>query len=163
MTNQLDSLKTALSDRYTIEVNSLAEGWRRLEVVCRGLTSLGSTTRRKEVRPLGRFGWPSAPSQGATPNSNGSIAMTDAFGRQNESFETDLSIPVLGEVSFPGVFIRAPIIDRLDDGVEPVARLESGTVVAARQGKLLTTAFHPELTGDGRFHRYFLDIVEGKR
>ncbi len=86
----------------------------------------------------------------------------NAFGRQAESFETELSIPVLGESPFPAVFIRAPIVESCDEGVDILARLDNGTIVAARQNKLLVTAFHPELTDDLRFHRYFLDIVSGK-
>jgi 5'-phosphate synthase pdxT subunit len=79
----------------------------------------------------------------------------NAFGRQVDSFEVDLEVPVLGD-PFPAVFIRAPLIERVGKGVDVLARLEDGTVVAARQGKLLVTAFHPELTEDDRFHRYFL-------
>jgi len=85
----------------------------------------------------------------------------NAFGRQRESFETELSIPVLGEKPFPGVFIRAPIIEQANSEVEILARLTDGTSIAARQGKLLASAFHPELTDDLRFHQYFLDIVTG--
>ncbi len=86
----------------------------------------------------------------------------NAFGRQIDSFETELAIPVLGKKPFPAVFIRAPIIERCDSGVDILARLTDSTIVAARQGKLLVTAFHPELTDDLRLHRYFLDIVSGK-
>jgi 5'-phosphate synthase pdxT subunit len=86
----------------------------------------------------------------------------NAFGRQVDSFETELSIPVLGEIPFPGVFIRAPLIESSNSGVEILARLDNGSGVAARQEKLLVSAFHPELTDDLRFHRYFLDIVEGE-
>jgi len=86
----------------------------------------------------------------------------NAFGRQRESFETDISVPVLGNEPYPAVFIRAPLIEQCGEGVEALAKLNDGTVVAARQDKLLVTAFHPELTGDYRFHRYFLDIVSGK-
>ncbi len=86
----------------------------------------------------------------------------NAFGRQVDSFETELAIPVLGEKPFPAVFIRAPIIENCDSGVDILARLENGTIVAARQEKMLVTAFHPELTDDLRLHRYFLDIVSGK-
>jgi 5'-phosphate synthase pdxT subunit len=86
----------------------------------------------------------------------------NAFGRQLQSFETELAIPVLGEKPFPAVFIRAPLIEACRDGVEVLARLEDGTIVAARQGKLLAASFHPELTEDLRFHRYFLEIVRGE-
>ncbi len=85
----------------------------------------------------------------------------NAFGRQKDSFETELSIPVLGEKPFPGVFIRAPVIEQVSNGVEILAKLTDGTIVAARQEKLLASAFHPELTNDLRFHQYFLDIVSG--
>jgi 5'-phosphate synthase pdxT subunit len=87
----------------------------------------------------------------------------NAFGRQVDSFETELQIPVLGKKVFPGVFIRAPKIENCANDVEVLARLADGTIVAARQGKLLVTAFHPELTADLRLHRYFLDIVSGDR
>jgi hypothetical protein len=86
----------------------------------------------------------------------------NAFGRQRESFETELAIPALGEKPFPAVFIRAPAIEQSNGEVEVLARLDDGTIVAARQGKLLASAFHPELTDDLRFHRYFLDIVAKK-
>jgi len=87
----------------------------------------------------------------------------NAFGRQKDSFETELSIPVLGEKPFPGVFIRAPIIVRANSEVEILAKLADSISVAARQGKLLASAFHPELTDDLRFHQYFLDIVAGNQ
>jgi 5'-phosphate synthase pdxT subunit len=87
----------------------------------------------------------------------------NAFGRQVDSFEAELNIPVLGEKAFPGIFIRAPLIESCRNGAEVLARLDDGTIVAARQGKLLATAFHPELTADLRLHRYFLDIISGKK
>jgi len=108
-------------------------------------------------------------SRGVSGNGVVSLGLMDvevkrnAFGRQLESFETKLTIPVLGEELFPGVFIRAPLIEKANSNVEVLARLEDDTMVAARQGKLLASAFHPELTEDLRFHQYFLDIVEGKR
>ncbi len=86
----------------------------------------------------------------------------NAFGRQVDSFETDLSVPALGDTPFPAVFIRAPIIESCDPKVEVLARLPDKTVVAVRQGRLIATSFHPELTDDTRFHRLFLDIVTGK-
>jgi 5'-phosphate synthase pdxT subunit len=82
------------------------------------------------------------------------------FGNQADSFEADLPITVLGDEPFHAVFIRAPIIADVGPGVDVLARLDDGTIVAARQASLLATAFHPELTGDGRFHRYFLDLVQ---
>lgn len=82
----------------------------------------------------------------------------NAFGRQIDSFEADLAVQALGPEPFHAVFIRAPRISRVGPGVEVLARLGDGTVVAARQGRLLATSFHPELTHDERFHRYFLSL-----
>lgn len=81
----------------------------------------------------------------------------NAFGRQVDSFEVDLDIPALGKGPFHAVFIRAPLIESVGKGVEVLAKLEDGTIVAARHGNLLATSFHPELTKDTRFHRYFLE------
>lgn len=87
----------------------------------------------------------------------------NAFGRQVDSFETELAIPTLGEKPFMAVFIRAPFIVSVGKKVQVLAKLSDGTVVAARQNKLIVTAFHPELTDDTRFHQYFLDIVSGRK
>lgn len=86
----------------------------------------------------------------------------NAFGRQLDSFETELDIPALGKEPFPGIFIRAPKIESVGDGVEVVATLPDGTPVAARQENMLVTAFHPELTDDLRFHKYFLSMVDAR-
>ncbi|MBM4448469.1 MAG: pyridoxal 5'-phosphate synthase glutaminase subunit PdxT [Chloroflexi bacterium] len=86
----------------------------------------------------------------------------NAFGRQRESFETELNVPVLGKKPFPGVFIRAPLIEQVDGNVEVLARLADGTIVAAREDKMLALAFHPELTDDLRFHQYFLRLLSEK-
>lgn len=88
----------------------------------------------------------------------------NAFGRQIASFETELDIPALQEISsedapFPGVFIRAPLISSVSGSAVALAELPDGRIVAARQGFLLATAFHPELTDDDRVHRYFLHLV----
>jgi 5'-phosphate synthase pdxT subunit len=85
----------------------------------------------------------------------------NAFGRQRESFEIELAIPALGDKPFHAVFIRAPLIERCGGNVAVLAKLDDGTIVAARQGRFLASAFHPELTEDLRFHQYFLDIVSG--
>jgi len=87
------------------------------------------------------------------------VVRRNAFGRQRESFEAELSIPELGGKPFPGVFIRAPIIEQVNGNVTVLTHLNGGTIVAARQEKLIVTAFHPELTDDLRFHKYFVDIV----
>lgn len=92
----------------------------------------------------------------------------NAFGRQVDSFEAEVLAPCLDAVSQPdqkgcpfhAVFIRAPLITAVGEGVEVLARLDGGGIVAARQDHLLVTAFHPELTTDTRFHRYFLTMVE---
>jgi 5'-phosphate synthase pdxT subunit len=83
----------------------------------------------------------------------------NAFGSQLDSFEADLPIPALGDAPFHAVFIRAPIIEQVGEGVVPLSTLEDGTVVAAERGNLLATSFHPELTQDTRFHEYFLAKV----
>jgi 5'-phosphate synthase pdxT subunit len=77
----------------------------------------------------------------------------NAFGRQLDSFEADLPVPVLGDKPVHGVFIRAPIVDRTGPGVDILARLDDGRVVAVRERNLIATAFHPELAGETRFHR----------
>jgi 5'-phosphate synthase pdxT subunit len=81
----------------------------------------------------------------------------NAFGRQVDSFEADLTVPVLGAEPFHAVFIRAPLIERVGEEIVTIASLAYGAV-AARQGNLLATAFHPELMEDDRFHRYFLTL-----
>jgi pyridoxal 5'-phosphate synthase pdxT subunit len=88
----------------------------------------------------------------------------NAFGRQVASFEVDLDVPVLAKVSanpepFHAIFIRAPLIEAVYGSAEAIATLEDGRIVAAQQGHLLATSFHPELTGDDRFHRYFLALA----
>ena len=84
----------------------------------------------------------------------------NAFGSQRESFETDLSVPVIGEAPFHAFFIRGPAIESVSPKVEVLATLDDGTIVAVREGHLLGTAFHPEIGGDPRFHQYFLRIVQ---
>ncbi|MBL8163953.1 MAG: pyridoxal 5'-phosphate synthase glutaminase subunit PdxT [Anaerolineae bacterium] len=86
----------------------------------------------------------------------------NAFGRQVDSFEVDLAIPDVGEVPFHAVFIRAPVVTEARKGVQVLAQLEDGRIVAVRQEHLLATAFHPELTDDVRFHAYFLKMIAGK-
>jgi len=77
----------------------------------------------------------------------------NAFGRQLDSFEAELAVPVLGDRLVHAVFIRAPIIERTGPGVDVLARLEDGRIVAVRERNVLATSFHPELAGETRFHR----------
>jgi 5'-phosphate synthase pdxT subunit len=86
----------------------------------------------------------------------------NAYGRQIDSFETDLRVQALGEGLFHGIFIRAPVIQQVGTDVEVLCRY-NGHVVAVRQGNVLACTFHPELTEDTRFHSYFRDIIRGDR
>jgi pyridoxal 5'-phosphate synthase pdxT subunit len=83
----------------------------------------------------------------------------NAFGGQVESFETDLDVPALGEPAVHAVFIRAPLVIDVGPGVQTLAALDDGRVVAVRHDTLLGTSFHPEVTGEHRFHEAFLDTV----
>ncbi len=86
----------------------------------------------------------------------------NAFGRQVDSFETELAIKGVEGGTFHGVFIRAPIVRTVGPGVEVLASLEDGRIVGVRQGLLIATAFHPELTTDHRIHEFFLAIVRSR-
>jgi 5'-phosphate synthase pdxT subunit len=140
--------KLMLTYNLVDEVRNLAKNGLPIFGTCAGMILLASKISDLDVEPLGVMD--------ITVGRN-------AFGRQKDSFETELSIPVLGEKPFPAVFIRAPVIEQANGRVEILARLADGTGVAARQGKLLASAFHPELTSDFRFHQYFLDIVAGRK
>ncbi|HEV2359208.1 MAG TPA: pyridoxal 5'-phosphate synthase glutaminase subunit PdxT [bacterium] len=86
----------------------------------------------------------------------------NAYGRQADSFETDLAVPALGERPLHAVFIRAPVIDRVGPEASVLASLD-GKPVLVRQGNMLVSAFHPELTSDDRVHRYFLTMLRDGR
>ena len=86
----------------------------------------------------------------------------NAFGSQRDSFETDLAIPSLGALPMHAVFIRAPVVEQVGEGVVALATLADGRVVAVEQGNLLGTSFHPEMTGDTRFHEHFLNVVRSR-
>jgi len=87
----------------------------------------------------------------------------NAFGRQIDSFERDLDIAGIEGGPFHAIFIRAPVATSAGTGVDVMARLDDGSIVAARQGHLLATAFHPELSGDSRVHQFFLELVASTR
>jgi len=141
-------IRLMLDYNLTNEIRNLAKNGLPILGTCAGMILLAKELSDSDVEPIGVMDI---------------TIRRNAFGRQKDSFETDLSIPVLGEKPFPGVFIRAPVVEQTDSEVEILARLADGTSVAARQGKLVASAFHPELTNDLRFHRYFLDIVAGDR
>lgn len=93
------------------------------------------------------------------------VVQRNAFGRQVDSFEIDLHIPALKQVDPSGrpyhaVFIRAPLIEAVHGTAQALSSLPSGEIVVAQQGRLLATSFHPELTRDDRFHRYFLELAK---
>jgi pyridoxal 5'-phosphate synthase pdxT subunit len=77
----------------------------------------------------------------------------NAFGRQLDSFEGELPVPLMGDSPVHGVFIRAPVIERVGPGVDVMATLDDGRIVAVRERNIVATAFHPELAGEPRFHR----------
>ncbi len=93
------------------------------------------------------------------------VVERNAFGRQVDSFEVDLNVPALANIDqdnkpFHAVFIRAPLIESVNGKVEVLARLVNGKIVAAKEGHLLATAFHPELTLDDRFHQLFMEMTQ---
>ena len=86
----------------------------------------------------------------------------NAFGRQLDSFETDLAVPVLGSTAVHAVFIRAPVVEHVGADADVLARLDDGRAVAVRQGSVLATAFHPELAGETRFHRLLATMAAAR-
>lgn len=136
-------------------IKQMAEGGRAIWGTCAGLIFLARRVEGMDQPLLGLM----------------DVAVVrNAFGRQVDSFEASISAPALDEVAtpqergvpFPAVFIRAPLIEAVGEGVTVLCRLSDGGIVAARQGSLLATAFHPELASDTRFHRYFLAMIEGR-
>jgi 5'-phosphate synthase pdxT subunit len=87
------------------------------------------------------------------------LVRRNAFGSQLDSFETDLVVPALGDPPVHAVFIRAPLVEEVGADVEVLASLDDGRIVAVRRGRLLGTSFHPEVSGERRFHALFLDTV----
>jgi 5'-phosphate synthase pdxT subunit len=86
------------------------------------------------------------------------VVERNAFGRQNDSFEADLEIPILGRGTFRGIFIRSPIVRELGTGVDEIAKFNNN-IVAVKQQNIIGTAFHPELSGDDRLHRQFIKMI----
>jgi 5'-phosphate synthase pdxT subunit len=138
-----------LMDTYGLREPICAAAQRGMPVLgtCAGVVCLSRQISSHHMQPLGLI--------------DISVAR-NAFGRQVESFEEDLTIAGLEGPSFRGVFIRAPIIDRCGSGVEVLSRLRNGTVVACRQNAIVVTSFHPEFVDDLRMHEYFLRIVRDR-
>jgi 5'-phosphate synthase pdxT subunit len=135
-----------LSDYGLLEpIRRLAKKGFPIFGTCAGLVLLAKKVPNLKLEPIGMMDI---------------VVKRNAFGRQVDSFEADLKIPVLREGTFHGVFIRAPIIEKVDRSVKVLCQL-NGKPVAVKQGKILACAFHPELTGDTRLHQYFLDTVAG--
>jgi 5'-phosphate synthase pdxT subunit len=111
---------------------------------CAGMILLAKTVTNSDIKTLGLMDIK---------------VRRNAFGRQPDSFETDLDIKVLGDKPFHSVFIRAPLIEEASSNVEILSKLDNGTIVAVRQDNMLGISFHPELTDDSRMHEYFLKIV----
>lgn len=135
-----------LMDAYHLRgpVLDLARRGGTLWGTCAGMIMLANDVRDERVHTLGLMDL---------------TVQRNAFGRQVDSFEADLEIAALGESAFHAVFIRAPVVERVGAGVDVLATLWDGRVVAARQGNLLATAFHPELTPDLRFHDLVLRMA----
>ena len=112
---------------------------------CAGMIMMASELTDRRPKPLGLMD--------VTVSRN-------AYGRQVDSFVIDINFSILGDEPFHAVFIRAPAVTRIGPGVEVLGELPDGTPVALRQGNLLVTSFHPELTRDTRFHQYFLSLLE---
>ena len=125
------------------EIKSLAQNGLPILGTCAGMVLLAKETSDSDSKTLGLMDIK---------------VRRNAFGRQKDSFETELSIPVLGDKPFPAVFIRAPIIRELGANVDILCQFNNH-VVAVRQGNTLACTFHPELTEDTRFHSYFVDVV----
>ena len=87
------------------------------------------------------------------------VVERNSFGRQNDSFEADIEIPIIGKGTFKGVFIRSPVVTEIGNGVEVIAQLNKNQIVGVKHGNIIGTAFHPELSGDNRLHRYFIKMI----
>ena len=140
----LSRLMTIYNLREPVE-RMAAEG-RAVWGTCAGLIMLSREITEQDPTPLGIM------DIGVQRN---------AFGRQVDSFEQTLDVSALGPDPFHAIFIRAPVIIRVGEGVEVLSALDADRPVAVRQGNLMATAFHPELTDDYRFHSYFLELAGG--
>ncbi len=139
-----------LIDEYGLRepLRKFAEAGGALWGTCAGMIVLGRRVPDLDRPPLGLMDL---------------TVRRNAFGRQIDSFEAWVEVRGMDGGPFPAVFIRAPRIEEVGPEVDVLATLDDGTMVAARQGSMLATAFHPELTDDTRFHRLFLELASGAR
>jgi 5'-phosphate synthase pdxT subunit len=135
-----------LIDRYGLRepILAMAREGRPMLGTCAGMILLSSRTAEGEE--------PVLPLLDVTVQRN-------AYGRQLDSHEADLAIPAIGEEPLRGIFIRAPVLAETGPDVEILARDDQGRPIAVRQGRVLATAFHPELTDDRRLHRLLLEMI----
>jgi 5'-phosphate synthase pdxT subunit len=136
---------TKLMDVYGLRepLKEFARSGKPVWGTCAGLILLASRLVEQRPEPLGLMD---------------TVVQRNGFGRQVDSFESDVEFDGIGGGAFHAVFIRAPVIREVGPYVQVLSRLDDGTIVGARQGNLLVTAFHPELTADPRLHRYFADF-----
>ncbi len=137
----------SLIDEYGLRepIRLLAEGGAALLGTCAGMILLAKRIEDGEAPVLGLLD--------VTVRRN-------AYGRQLESHEADVLMPAIGDEPLRGIFIRAPVVSEVGPGVEVLARDDGGQAIAVRQGRILATAFHPELTPDRRLHRLLLAALE---
>jgi len=138
-------LKLARHYHLVKPIQQMAKEGKPIMGTCAGMILLAKTITESDMQTLGLMDIE---------------ARRNAFGRQVDSFETDLAVPAIGREKFHAVFIRAPYIEHVGNGVETLAQLDDGTVVAVRQNNLLALAFHPELGRDSRLHEYFVHMVK---
>jgi 5'-phosphate synthase pdxT subunit len=135
-----------LMDAYQLRkpIQTFAAEGKPIWGTCAGLILMGTKIHENYPEPMGLIDL---------------FAIRNAYGRQINSFQTALEIPILGTKRFQGIFIRAPVIKTFGEEVEILANLPDGSPVAAREQNRIVTSFHPELTSDTRFHSYFLSMV----
>jgi 5'-phosphate synthase pdxT subunit len=140
-------LKLMGSFRLIQPIREMARNGLAIWGICAGMVLLAKSISNYEMETLGLMDMK---------------IRRNAFGSQIDSFEVDLEMPAVGEEPFHAVFIRAPVVKEAKPGVKILSCLPDGTIVAARQNRLLACAFHPEFTDDLRFHSYFLNMVSQK-
>ena len=135
-----------LLDAYQLRkpIQTFAAQGKPIWGTCAGLILMGTKIQENYPEPMGIIDL---------------FTIRNAYGRQINSFETDLEIPILGTKKFQGIFIRAPAIKEVGPQVEILSKLPDGSPIAAQEKNCLVTSFHPELSSDTRFHSYFLSMA----